>query len=141
MNSSLLALKTALDGYQRYEHSDPPCAAYFRTIITALIGQADKPDIWAIREQLINEDERRIRQAPLLSYISEDINVDLSCLGRQEIRVLRLVAEGNKPARIAEILQVSPHTVYNHKMNIGRKLGLGSAADLAKFAIENLPSR
>jgi len=56
-------------------------------------------------------------------------------LGRRELQVLRLVAEGKRTAAIAAELHISPATVETHRRNIMRKLDLHSAPELTKFAI------
>ena len=56
-------------------------------------------------------------------------------LGRRELQVLRLVAEGMRSNEIAERLQISPGTVDVHRRNLMRKLDLHSVADLTRYAI------
>lgn len=56
-------------------------------------------------------------------------------LGRRELQVLRLVAEGVRSYEIAERLQISPGTVDVHRRNLMRKLDLHSVADLTRYAI------
>lgn len=56
-------------------------------------------------------------------------------LGRRELQVLRLVAEGMRSVEIAERLQISAGTVDVHRRNLMRKLDLHSVADLTRYAI------
>ncbi|HTY94356.1 MAG TPA: response regulator transcription factor [Steroidobacteraceae bacterium] len=56
-------------------------------------------------------------------------------LGRREIQVLRLIAEGSRSAAIADQLQITSATVEVHRRNIMRKLGLRTVAELTKYAI------
>lgn len=56
-------------------------------------------------------------------------------LGRRELQVLRLVAEGMRSGEIAERLQISPGTVDVHRRNLMRKLDMHSVADLTRYAI------
>ena len=56
-------------------------------------------------------------------------------LGRRELQILRLVAEGVRSNEIAERLQISPGTVDVHRRNLMRKLDLHSVADLTRYAI------
>lgn len=56
-------------------------------------------------------------------------------LGRRELQVLRLVAEGQRTADIAARLHISHATVETHRRNIMRKLDLHTAAALTKYAI------
>ena len=56
-------------------------------------------------------------------------------LGRRELQILRLVAEGVRSNEIAERLQISPGTVDVHRRNLMRKLDLHSVAELTRYAI------
>ena len=59
-------------------------------------------------------------------------------LTHRESEVLRLIAFGNTSKRIAEALQVSIHTISNHRKHICRKLRLHSTAELVAFAARNV---
>ena len=56
-------------------------------------------------------------------------------LARREREVLRLIAQGQRSAAIAEQLQMAVATVDVHRRNIMRKLGLHTVAELTKYAI------
>lgn len=56
-------------------------------------------------------------------------------LGRREMEVLRLLAEGKTSPKIAAELFISPSTVDVHRRNIMQKLELHTVADLTKYAI------
>ena len=56
-------------------------------------------------------------------------------LGRREIEVLRLIAQGHRTPAIAESLHISPATVEAHRRNIMRKLDIHTVADLTRYAI------
>jgi DNA-binding NarL/FixJ family response regulator len=56
-------------------------------------------------------------------------------LGRREREVLRLIAEGQRSAAIAEQMFISVATVEVHRRNIMRKLGLHTVAELTRYAI------
>lgn len=56
-------------------------------------------------------------------------------LGRRELEVLALLAEGHPSTRIAQQLHIAASTVDVHRRNIMRKLDLHSVAELTKFAI------
>jgi two-component system NarL family response regulator len=59
----------------------------------------------------------------------------LGSLGKREMQVLQLLAEGNRSSSIAEKLSISVATVDTHRRNIMRKLDLHTVAELTKFAI------
>ena len=50
--------------------------------------------------------------------------------------VLRLLAQGKRMKEIAADLDISVRTVENHKAHLLQVLGLGSTADLVRFAIK-----
>lgn len=57
-------------------------------------------------------------------------------LSVREMEVLRLLAEGNKPAAIADALGISARTVGTYRRRILEKLNLETNADLIHFAID-----
>jgi DNA-binding NarL/FixJ family response regulator len=56
-------------------------------------------------------------------------------LTNREREVLHMAAEGNTSPEIATRLSISPRTVEMHRSNLMRKLGLGTQADLIRFAL------
>ncbi|WP_433336841.1 ATP-binding protein [Spirillospora sp. CA-294931] len=62
-----------------------------------------------------------------------------STLTAREVEIARLVARGLSNRGIAEELVISPATVARHVTNILTKLGFGSRAQVAAWAVENLP--
>ena len=58
-------------------------------------------------------------------------------LSDREFEVLRLLAEGLGPTEIGEKLHLSVKTVSTHKARILDKLGLGSTAELVRYALDN----
>jgi len=79
--------------------------------------------------------ERLVVSAP------EPATPPLSTLTDREFEVLRLVGRGLKTGEIARTLSRSVNTVEAHRSNIKRKLGLASAAELARYAytaLENI---
>lgn len=59
-----------------------------------------------------------------------------SPLSPRECEIVRLVAEGKIAKEIASELNLSTHTVYTHRKNIMKKLQLGSASELVRYALE-----
>ena len=51
--------------------------------------------------------------------------------------MLRLLIEGLGPTEIGEQLHLSVKTVSTHKARILDKLGLGSTAELVRYALDN----
>ena len=58
-------------------------------------------------------------------------------LSDSELRVMKLLYEGNTPAETASILYLSPETIKSHYKSVYRKLGLGSLAEFIKYADKN----
>lgn len=56
-------------------------------------------------------------------------------LGRREIEVLRLLAQGMTSPQIGSDLHIAPSTVDVHRRNIMEKLNMHSVAELTKYAI------
>ncbi|MGC1647510.1 MAG: response regulator transcription factor [Candidatus Sulfotelmatobacter sp.] len=63
-------------------------------------------------------------------------NEDERLTDRQR-EVLQLLAEGRRIKEIAGILHLTPRTVAFHKYRMMEALGIGSSAELVKFAIRN----
>jgi DNA-binding CsgD family transcriptional regulator len=71
--------------------------------------------------------ERRIRQTRPLK----------NCLTHRETHVLRLLAKGQANNEIAAHLQISPHTVKSHVINIFNKLGVNDRIQAAVWATKH----
>jgi two-component system response regulator NreC len=55
-------------------------------------------------------------------------------LTKREAEVLEFVAKGHTSKQIADALQLSVHTVNNHRKRVCRKLDVHSTAELVAFA-------
>lgn len=55
----------------------------------------------------------------------------------REGEVMRLLADGMTSKEAAARLEISIRTIESHRVNIGRKLGFNSIADLVRYAIRN----
>ncbi len=136
LNTAVMtALKTALDGMQRF--NTEPCGGYFRTIVSEMLGGIADIDIWALRKQINEEEKRRVSNVTI-RVISPGAADAIDRLSVQERRVMRLTGEGHSIESIADLLSIAPRTVSNHRTNITAKIGLGSARELLKYAHDNL---
>ncbi len=58
-------------------------------------------------------------------------------LTKREVEVARLIACGYRSNEIADKLNISQNTVYNHRYNIFEKLNVHTTADLVRILVEN----
>ncbi len=58
-------------------------------------------------------------------------------LSEREVGVLRMIALGHTNAEIAQELHLSVRTVETHRAHIQQKLGLGSRAELVRYALRH----
>jgi DNA-binding NarL/FixJ family response regulator len=75
------------------------------------------------------------RNAKRQTFLGE--KPELQTLTPAERRILKLVAEDLTSKEIAERLDISFHTVENHRAKISEKLNLHGSHSLLKFAFEN----
>jgi DNA-binding NarL/FixJ family response regulator len=62
---------------------------------------------------------------------------DRPVLTPRQREVLRLLADGKRMKEIAAILGLSPRTIETHKYEMMQTLGVGSTAELVKYAIKH----
>jgi len=53
----------------------------------------------------------------------------------RERAVLQLLAEGNNTKEVAAALNIGIRTVDSHRANLMSKLGMGSVAELTRYAV------
>jgi two-component system response regulator NreC len=62
---------------------------------------------------------------------------EASQLTARELEVLRLIALGHTSVEVASKLGLSPRTIETHRARIHRKLGMGTRAELVRYALEH----
>jgi DNA-binding CsgD family transcriptional regulator len=67
--------------------------------------------------------------------LSERQLVDIKCLSKMEIKILKHLAQYKSMKEIADSLYISPNTVNNHLANIRNKLNLKGQRVLLRFAL------
>lgn len=72
--------------------------------------------------------------------LAESDHFHMDMLTQAEKKILNLVAEYKSSKQIAEELFISEKTVFNHRMNICKKLNLSGKNSLLRFALENMGS-
>jgi DNA-binding NarL/FixJ family response regulator len=82
-----------------------------------------------------------VSKTMLDSYLARDGGTDrppiLSHLTSRERQVLQLLAEGRSNRAVSVLLGISVKTVETHRAAIMKKLGIGSIAELVRYAVRN----
>ncbi|QUN06982.1 response regulator transcription factor [Shewanella yunxiaonensis] len=109
------------------------------------VMKSESPDVLISAIKKVYADEialSRLMTKALISSHSSEIfapvttSFSLQSLGDRELEILLLVGKGNLTKEIAQRLNLSVKTVDAVRQKLKVKLGLGSASDLVKFAIE-----
>ncbi len=118
---ALRALRAGASGYLMKSESDELFLAALRKV---LAGQ-----VWvspAFGEQLIF----KVARSDSAGGSPLDVLTD------RELEILQHVGQGKGSQQIAEVLHLSVKTVESHRLHIKEKLGLKSATELVRFAVE-----
>ena len=67
----------------------------------------------------------------------QPLTCDPVSLTEREVEVVRLIADGLSYTRIAELLDLSAHTVTTHRRNIMQKLGVNNTAAVVMYAVKH----
>ena len=78
-----------------------------------------------------------ISEAAAASLLQAADSAPHGTLSDREFEVLRLLVEGLSPTEIGDKLHLSVKTVSTHKARILEKLGLGSTAELVRYALDH----
>lgn len=65
----------------------------------------------------------------------KDQNCSPSSLTARELEVVTYIAQGVSTKEIADVLFLSTHTIYTHRKNIMKKLGINSVSELVLYAV------
>jgi len=65
------------------------------------------------------------------------VNMRQEELTTREVQVFELVAQGRTSKQIADALEISVHTVNNHRKRICRKVGVHSTSELVAAAAKH----
>lgn len=71
------------------------------------------------------------------SLQEEDGTCSPTNLTVRELEIVKLTAQGHTARQVADKLFLSTHTVYTHRKNIMRKLGVNSASEMIVYAVNN----
>ena len=78
-----------------------------------------------------------ISDAAASALVASPARMSHESLSDREFEVMRLLVEGLGPSEIGERLHLSVKTVSTHKTHILEKLGVGSTAELVRYALEH----
>lgn len=73
----------------------------------------------------------------ILEKPSDSEDCSPSNLSPREIEIIQLIASGVSTKELADRLFLSTHTVYTHRKNIMKKLGIRSASEMILYAINS----
>ena len=79
----------------------------------------------------------KARQLPPPGAPAETALLRIRTLSPREREIAALICAGQQARAIAETLELSTHTVDTHRKNILHKLGLKSAVELMRFAMQH----
>ncbi len=68
-------------------------------------------------------------------YSKEEEDCKPTELTVREVEIVKLIGEGHSSKEIADKLHLSHHTVYTHRKNVMRKLGIKSTSELILYGI------
>jgi DNA-binding NarL/FixJ family response regulator len=72
--------------------------------------------------------------------LEKEISIKEHCetggISEREIEIIRELASGKRPKEIADILNISYHTVSTHKKNVYKKLGISHTIELMQYALK-----
>jgi DNA-binding CsgD family transcriptional regulator len=69
--------------------------------------------------------------------VNREVLSDQYDLSEREVEVLVLVAKGKTNKEIAQVFNISVHTVMSHRKNIAKKTGIKSISGLTVYAMLN----
>ncbi len=108
---------------------DEPMEAIEAAVIAAHAGRAPISDqVAQSLIQRVRNDAAAVRAARA--------RLDALHLSRREVQILQLVVEGLTDQSMADLLNISIHTVQTHTKNLYRKLDVHCRADAVRMAVE-----
>ncbi len=122
-DDSIYAERAVRAGAMGYINKSRPSDEIVRAIRHALAGRI------ALSDDITENVLQRLRQRA-------DDRDPVDRLTDREVEVLTEIGRGLTTRQIAERLHVAVKTIETHKENLKQKLDLGSAAELARFAVQ-----
>jgi DNA-binding CsgD family transcriptional regulator len=85
-------------------------------------------------EEVFEKYVKNYKNSPL-SELNEPERVKFTLLTSREKEVLRLIAMENTAEQIADIMNLSEHTIHSHRKNLLKKLDVKTSVGLARYAV------
>ncbi|MEL7123028.1 MAG: response regulator transcription factor [Bacteroidota bacterium] len=161
-NADVLIIDFDQPGYFSFQTLQKVKDRFPNTNILLISSNNDKPSIYQVLESGVNSyltktcGEEEIEDAiyatakgekfyctKIIDYLleksfaspkAETTSIPLSA---REIEILRLIAKGLIAKEIADVLNLSTHTIYTHRKNIMKKLDISSSSELILYALNN----
>jgi DNA-binding NarL/FixJ family response regulator len=118
----LRALNAGAKGYLLKEATEEDLLPAVRSVL------AGKPYFSPTIAKILLEDYVRMLQ-------QNQLQDSYDLLSQREQEVLQLLAEGKSNKEVAQILNLSPHTIDSHRTNMMQKLGLHNTAEIVLYAV------
>jgi ATP/maltotriose-dependent transcriptional regulator MalT len=97
-----------------------------------LIGARQKRHVELLENTIQAMNRKNVR-----NFFQDEGGTSKGILTGREIEVLGLISNGLSNVKIGEILDISPHTVKSHVMNIFDKLGVKGRTQAAVWTVRN----
>jgi DNA-binding CsgD family transcriptional regulator len=95
-------------------------------------------DVLSNFDEIISiDDTRDTIQKKIQKHIKNSDDRNSNSLSDREVDVLKEIVRGHSNKEIADVLNISIHTVMSHRKNIMQKTGIKSQAGLTVYALTN----
>jgi two-component system, NarL family, response regulator NreC len=118
----LRALGAGAKGYLLKESTESDVLPAVRSV------QEGKPYFSPSITRVLLEDYMRMMK-------QNDLQDSYDLLTEREKEVLQLLAQGKSNKEVAQVLNLSPHTIDSHRTNLMQKLGLHNTAEIVLYAV------
>jgi two-component system, NarL family, response regulator NreC len=118
----LRALGAGAKGYLLKESTETDILPAVRSV------QEGKPYFTPSIARVLLEDYLRMMK-------QHNVQDSFDLLTEREKEVLQLLAQGKSNKEVAQILNLSPHTIDSHRTNLMQKLGLHNTAEIVLYAV------
>ncbi len=139
--SNILIINPNLLGYSDHGLPQQLVKEYPQLTVVALVTGYVEPSTLKPYDGVIEIGDTKLKIINKLSQLAQDAErqdkTDDVELSRREIDVLVAVAKGMMNKEIADMMNLSIHTVISHRKNITRKTGIKSVSGLTVYALLN----